>query len=55
MKREDCRDCVCLVEGDAGEWICDEEGKTIEEIGYCPENVREIERYDLLSLLRNNY
>ena len=51
MNREDCRDCVCLVEG----WVCDEEGKPIEEIEVCPEVTNEIDKLELLSLLRNNY
>ena len=55
MKREECMDCVCLVEGDAGEWICDEEGKPVEEIEVCPEITNEIDKLELLSLLRNNY
>lgn len=59
MKKEDCRDCVCLVEGDAGEWVCDEEGKPVEEIDICPECEREIEytndTRDLINLLRDNY
>ena len=37
MKRESCADCVCLVEGDNGEWICDECGKEVETINNCPE------------------
>ena len=37
MKREDCADCVCLVEGNAGEWLCDECQKVIEEVEKCPE------------------
>ena len=32
MNEEDCRDCAYLVEGDHGEWICDDCGKDIHEI-----------------------
>ena len=34
-----CRGCLCLVEGDNGEWICDEIGKEIGLIANdkCPE------------------
>ena len=37
MTREFCRDCICLVEGDNGEWICDETQKEISTMDYCPE------------------
>lgn len=37
MKKEYCQDCVCLVEGDNGEWVCDECQKPIDEVEYCPE------------------
>lgn len=41
---ERCRDCVCLVAGDNGEWICDECDKFCNEIGDvdCPE----LDRYE---------
>ena len=37
MTREFCTDCVCLVEGDNGEWICDECQMPVEEVEKCPE------------------
>lgn len=37
MLKNDCRHCVCLVEGKKGEWICDELDKNIEDIEKCPE------------------
>ena len=37
MKREDCKDCVCLVCGNNNEWICDEKEKMVEDIIECPE------------------
>ena len=37
MEREECADCFALVEGDAGEWVCDVAEKTVEEIERCPE------------------
>ena len=39
MKKCDCQDCVCLVAGDNGEWVCDEMNKPIEEVENCPEQV----------------
>lgn len=30
--QERCQDCFYLVEGDNGEWICDDCGKNIEDI-----------------------
>lgn len=38
MTKEYCSNCICLVEGDNGEWICDECQKAVEEITECPEN-----------------
>ena len=38
MKREHCADCVCLVAGENGEWICDECQKPVEEVEHCPES-----------------
>lgn len=32
QRRERCRDCAYLVEGDNGEWICDDCGKDIHTI-----------------------
>ena len=37
MTREFCTDCFFLVEGDNGEWICDETQKEVETMDYCPE------------------
>ena len=37
MKKETCTDCICLVEGNAGEWVCDEAQKPIEKVEICPE------------------
>ena len=40
MNRKDCKDCVCLVEGDNGEWICDECQQEVEKVTICPEGVK---------------
>jgi len=37
MDKKDCRDCVCLIEGEKGEWICDELDRKISKIDECPE------------------
>ncbi len=37
MRREDCMHCWYLVEGDEGEWVCDEEEMNVEEVERCPE------------------
>lgn len=37
MNKCDCVNCVCLVEGINGEWVCDEVNKNIEDIKHCPE------------------
>ena len=37
MNKCDCANCVCLVEGINGEWVCDEVNKNIEDIKHCPE------------------
>lgn len=47
-----CRDCICLVAGDHGEWICDECERLCNEIGdlECPEldkYEREIRRNEI--------
>lgn len=39
MKKCNCQDCICLVEGTCGEWICDEVNKKIEDIEVCPEGM----------------
>ncbi len=36
-RRERCQDCVCLVGGDNGEWICDQFEAECEDIEDCPE------------------
>lgn len=41
MKKCNCENCVCLVEGNNGEWICDEVNKPIEEVKHCPEGIKE--------------
>ena len=38
MRKSFCQDCVCLVEGPNGEWICDEADMEIETLTHCPEN-----------------
>ena len=40
MNRRDCRDCVCLLERDNGEWICGESDKIVERVAVCPEGVK---------------
>ena len=37
MKKEYCKDCVCLIEGNNEEWVCDEKGVEISKIKRCPE------------------
>lgn len=37
MKKEQCQDCVCLVVGDNGEWVCDECQKPCSDVKRCPE------------------
>ena len=34
-KKERCRDCAYLVEGEHGEWVCDIDGTDIEQIEIC--------------------
>lgn len=36
MDREYCAHCICLVEGEEGEWICDELEVSIEDVEECP-------------------
>lgn len=38
-KQQRCQDCICLVGGDNGEWICDELESLCEDIENCPEGV----------------
>ena len=37
-----CRDCACLCEDVDGDWVCDEAGMAIDDIGRdaCPEGFR---------------
>ena len=37
MKKSDCKDCGCLVEGDNQKWVCDSKGVPIEDVAECPE------------------
>lgn len=37
MKKEYCKDCVCLIEGNNEKWVCDEKGVEISKIKRCPE------------------
>ena len=37
--RSRCEDCICLVEGDNGEWVCDELQKKVEEVKDCPQGL----------------
>ena len=34
-----CQDCICLVEGKNGEWVCDEAEKEIHSVSECPEGL----------------
>ena len=34
-----CQNCICLVEGDEGEWRCDELDRPYCEVEECPEGV----------------
>lgn len=35
-----CQDCCALVEGENGEWMCDELEKPCREIEHCPEGAQ---------------
>ena len=37
--KERCNDCVCLVSGDNGEWVCDESEQLCMAVVKCPEGV----------------
>ena len=37
--RSRCQDCICLVEGDNGEWVCDELNQEVEQVKDCPEGL----------------
>ena len=37
MEKTDCEHCVCLVQNDEGQWICNELDRPIDEIDECPE------------------
>lgn len=39
MNKEDCKDCICLIEQDS-EWVCDEAQKPITEIEQCMESLQ---------------
>jgi hypothetical protein len=41
---ERCRDCICLVAGRNGEWICDEAERPCSEVEHCPEGLGEVEK-----------
>lgn len=43
MTKEQCRDCVCLVSENNGEWFCDECNKPCVEVKRCPETGEETE------------
>jgi len=38
MKKSDCKNCACLVEGEDGEWICEQLNEYIGTIQTCPES-----------------
>ena len=40
-KQMRCQDCIALVAGDNGEWICDECEKEIHAVDQCPEGLEE--------------
>ena len=37
MKKEECKNCICLVEGKNKEWVCDELNIPIKDVDVCPE------------------
>ena len=37
--RSRCQDCICLVEGDNGVWVCDELNQKVEEVKDCPQGL----------------
>ena len=37
MNREQCEECICLVSGFNGAWVCDECGISCEKLTRCPE------------------
>ena len=39
MRKVDCKDCVCLVDGVKGDWVCDERSKPIDKVNNCPEGL----------------
>jgi len=43
MRREDCSNCACLVEGNGGAWVCDELEVVVEEVNVCPEGIENTE------------
>lgn len=36
--KERCTNCVCLVEGNQGQWMCDEQNLPCMSISTCPES-----------------
>ena len=40
MNKEECRHCICVAEGNNGEWVCDELSKPITTIEECPERIK---------------
>ncbi|MEE0991537.1 MAG: hypothetical protein UH542_00965 [Bacteroidales bacterium] len=50
-----CCNCVALVEGKGGTWMCDEEGTTCQEVLICPENIEICDgRYVIDDIGRDN-
>lgn len=47
--KERCQDCACLIEGEDGEWVCDETGKRCIDIEKCPELVSPAEVTEFFS------
>lgn len=41
MRKETCKDCICLVADTEGHWVCDERELPIEQIDSCPEGIGE--------------
>ena len=53
MKKCNCKNCVCLAEGNNGEWICDEVNKSIEEVVNCPEGIEEMDLSTFVCIANN--
>ena len=43
MTKTHCKHCICLIEGENGDWICEELQKKIEDILECPEESNDID------------